>query len=96
MSKIEMATFTYPQCEWTIKTPFGAEDNADHIKLHIEKHHNNKTTKARITKTELIKLQKKQHQRDYKQLNMFLQDFFFSSISFYLFLVKLRMGRIVF
>jgi hypothetical protein len=58
MSKVEMATFICPQCGWTIKTPFGAPDNAEHIKLHIEKHHNNKTTRARITKSELIKLQK--------------------------------------
>jgi hypothetical protein len=59
MSKAEMVTFNCPQCGWTIKTPFGAEDNANHIKLHVEKHHNTNTTKARISKTELIKLQRK-------------------------------------
>jgi len=59
MSKVELVTFTYPECGWTIKTPFGAEDIAEHTKLHVEKHHKNKTTKARITKSELLKLQKR-------------------------------------
>jgi hypothetical protein len=43
MSKTEMATYTCPQCGWTITTPFGAEDNADQTYLHIEKHHPKKT-----------------------------------------------------
>ena len=58
MSKVEPTSFTCPKCEWTIKTPFGKEDLADHIALHNEKHHK-ATTKARISKQELIKLQKK-------------------------------------
>ena len=45
-------------CEWTITTPFGKEDLTDYIALHNAKHHN-KTTRARISKTDLLKLQKK-------------------------------------
>lgn len=58
MSRVEPTSFKCPECEWTIKTPFGKEDLADHITLHNEKHHN-KTLRARISKSELIKLQKK-------------------------------------
>jgi hypothetical protein len=58
MSRVEMANFKCPECEWTITTPFGKEDLADHIALHNAKHHN-KTTRARISKTELLKLQRK-------------------------------------
>ena len=57
MSKVEFASFTCPVCGFSIKTPFGAEDAAEHIKLHAEKHHNDKVTRARISKSELIKLQ---------------------------------------
>ncbi|MGD6932821.1 MAG: hypothetical protein ACQCN5_01270 [Candidatus Bathyarchaeia archaeon] len=55
----EMKTFTCPKCGWTIKTPFGDQDNQDHIKLHNIKHHDgsDKVTRARISKTELLKLQ---------------------------------------
>jgi hypothetical protein len=59
MSKATTETFTCPECGWTIKTPFGKEDLAEHIKIHVDKHHNDKTAKARISKTELIKLQRK-------------------------------------
>jgi len=61
LSKTETKTFTCPKCGWTIKTPFGDEDNADHIKLHNAKHHSedDKVTRARISKSELIKLQRK-------------------------------------
>ena len=44
MSNPEVASYTCPHCNWTIKTPFGAEDNADHIKLHTEKHHSKPST----------------------------------------------------
>ncbi len=59
MSKVDMISYTCPKCGWTIKTPFGAEDAAEHTKLHTDKHHSDKTAKARITKSELIKLQRK-------------------------------------
>jgi hypothetical protein len=58
MSLIEIASFKCPQCEWTITTPFAKEDLEEHIILHNEKHHD-KTARARISKTELIKLQRK-------------------------------------
>ena len=44
MSKPEMTSYTCPQCNWMIKTPFGAEDNTDQIKLHAEKHHSKPST----------------------------------------------------
>ena len=44
MSKPEVASYICPQCNWTIKTPFGAEDKADQIKLHTEKHHSKPST----------------------------------------------------
>jgi hypothetical protein len=53
------ALFTCPECGFTVKTPFGAEDAAEHVKLHIDKHHNEKVARARISKSELIKLQKR-------------------------------------
>lgn len=58
MNLNEPKTFTCPKCGWTVKTPFNEEDNADHIKLHNAKHHieAEKTAKARITKSDLIKL----------------------------------------
>jgi hypothetical protein len=59
MSKVEMASFICPECGWTVKTPFGEKDAADHISLHVDKHHNDKVARARITKSELIKLQKR-------------------------------------
>ncbi len=58
VGKIEMKTFTCQQCGWTVKTPFGDEDIAEHTRLHIEKHHSNSAARvSRITKSELIKLQ---------------------------------------
>ena len=59
MSKPETASFTCPECGWTLKTPFGKEDAAQHVALHIDKHHNTAVLRARITKSELIKLQKR-------------------------------------
>jgi hypothetical protein len=61
MSKTITSTFTCPKCGWTIKTPYGEEDNQDHIKLHNAKHHeeNDSVLRARISKSELIKLQRK-------------------------------------
>lgn len=59
MSKVEPVTFTCPECGWIIKTPFGAEDAAEHTKLHIEKHHNesckSKNIKNTVDKTPKIK-----------------------------------------
>jgi hypothetical protein len=49
-------SFTCPVCGFTVKTPFGAEDAAEHVRLHAEKHHNEKVTRAKISKSELIKL----------------------------------------
>jgi hypothetical protein len=57
MSRTQNASFTCPICGFSIKTPFGAEDAAEHIKLHADKHHNDRVTRAKISKTELIKLQ---------------------------------------
>ena len=59
MSKVEMKTFTCPKCGWTMKTPFGDADIAEHSKLHIAKYHGDMVTRARVSKAELIKLQKK-------------------------------------
>ncbi|MGD6811092.1 MAG: hypothetical protein ACQCN3_15470 [Candidatus Bathyarchaeia archaeon] len=55
----EMKTFTCLKCGWTIKTPFGDQDNEDHIKLHNAKHHDasNMVARAKISKQELIRLQ---------------------------------------
>ena len=38
------ASFTCPVCGFSVKTPFGAEDAAEHVKLHAERHHNDKST----------------------------------------------------
>ena len=57
MSKAQNASFTCPVCGFSIKTPFGVEDAAEHIKLHADKHHNDRVIRARISKSELIKLQ---------------------------------------
>jgi hypothetical protein len=60
LSKTEQKTFICPKCGWTVKTPFGEDDNTDHIKLHNTKHHDDdKVLRAKISKSELIKLQKK-------------------------------------
>jgi hypothetical protein len=56
LSKPQNISFTCPIRGFTVKTPFGAEDAASHIKLHSEKHHNEPVLRARISKTELIKL----------------------------------------
>jgi hypothetical protein len=57
MSRPGTATFTCPECGWTVKTPFGKEDAAQHVALHVDKHHNTAVLRARITKSELIKRQ---------------------------------------
>ena len=50
--------FKCPGCDFTVITPFGAEDAAAHMKLHAERNHNNdKVLRARISKTELLRLQ---------------------------------------
>ncbi len=59
MIKPEITSFTCPECGWMINTPFGKEDAAQHLALHIDKHHNNAVLRARISKSELIKLQKR-------------------------------------
>ena len=56
MSRKENSSFTCPICGFSIKTPFGTEDAAEHVKLHADKHHNDKVARARISKTELIRL----------------------------------------
>jgi hypothetical protein len=57
MSNPKSASYTCPICGFSIKTPFGAEDAAEHVKLHAERHHSDKVARARISKSELIKLQ---------------------------------------
>jgi hypothetical protein len=57
MSRMQNASFACPICGFSIKTPFGMEDAAEHIRLHADKHHNDKVARARISKAELIKLQ---------------------------------------
>ncbi len=56
MIKAENASYTCPICGFSVKTPFGKEDAAEHVKLHADKHHNDKVTRARISKSELIRL----------------------------------------
>lgn len=50
------ASFTCPVCGFSVQTPFGQEDAAEHVKLHVDKHHSDKVARARISKTQLIKL----------------------------------------
>jgi hypothetical protein len=57
MSNVEFASFTCPICGWTVKSPFGKEDLEDHKTLHNAKHHD-KAVRARISKSELIRLGK--------------------------------------
>ncbi|MGD6853122.1 MAG: hypothetical protein ACQCN6_13770 [Candidatus Bathyarchaeia archaeon] len=57
MSRAEFAIFTCPVCGFSLKTPFGKEDLDELVELHNAKHHG-KVTRARISKSELIKLQK--------------------------------------
>jgi hypothetical protein len=56
-SKTETVSFICPICKFSVNTPFGKEDAAEHIKLHTDKHHNDKVTRARISKTNLLRLQ---------------------------------------
>ena len=58
MSRESMTTFTCPECGWTIKTPFGRQDIEEHTTIHMQKHHR-KTLRARISKNDLLKLQRK-------------------------------------
>jgi hypothetical protein len=39
MSKGKMKMFTCPGCGWTVKTPFGENDIAEHATLHAKNHH---------------------------------------------------------
>jgi len=39
MSKGKMKMFTCPGCGWTVKTPFGENDIAEHAMLHSKNHH---------------------------------------------------------
>jgi hypothetical protein len=57
VNKNQNVSFVCPICSFTVKTPFGPDDAATHIKLHAEKHHNEPVLRAKISKTELIKLQ---------------------------------------
>jgi hypothetical protein len=45
MGEVKPITFTCPECGWTIKMPFNAEDLAKHAKTH-----NDKTTREYIRK----------------------------------------------
>jgi hypothetical protein len=56
MSSVEQNSFKCPICGWNIQSPFGKEDLTDHIELHNAKHHG-KTLRARISKTDLLRLQ---------------------------------------
>jgi hypothetical protein len=51
------AVFTCPICGWMVKSPFGKEDIDEHAAAHNAKHHN-KSVRAKISKTELIRLGK--------------------------------------
>jgi hypothetical protein len=51
------ASFTCPICGWTVKSPFGKEDVDEHVVAHNAKHHG-KTPRARISKSDLIRLNK--------------------------------------
>jgi hypothetical protein len=53
MSKPELKDFTCPVCGWVKKAPFTEQDIIEHLK----KHPDDKTLRARITKSQLIKLQ---------------------------------------
>jgi predicted small metal-binding protein len=39
MTKGQMKTFTCPACGWTVKSPWGENDVADHANLHSKNHH---------------------------------------------------------
>lgn len=39
MSKGKMKMFTCPACGWTVKTPFGENDIAEHSMMHAKSHH---------------------------------------------------------
>ncbi|MGA2767218.1 MAG: hypothetical protein ABSF24_02740 [Candidatus Bathyarchaeia archaeon] len=39
MSKGKMKMMTCPACGWTVKTPFGENDIAEHSMLHAKNHH---------------------------------------------------------
>jgi hypothetical protein len=52
--RAEKKDFTCPACGFVIKAPFTKEDVMKHIE---EKHANDQTLRARISKTQLIKLQ---------------------------------------
>jgi hypothetical protein len=56
--KIVAASFTCPVCGWMVKSPFGQEDVDEFVATHNAKHHE-KTLRAKISKSELIKLQRK-------------------------------------
>jgi hypothetical protein len=45
-------------CGFAVKTPFGKEDLDELVALHNAKHHD-ATLRAKISKTELLKLQRK-------------------------------------
>lgn len=56
--KIIPASFTCPICGWMVKSPFGQEDVDEHAAAHNAKHHD-RTLRAKISKTDLLKLQRK-------------------------------------
>jgi hypothetical protein len=58
VSKAEFVSFSCTVCGFSVKTPFGKEDLDELVALHNARHHD-KVARARISKSELIKLQKK-------------------------------------
>ena len=54
MFKPQNRDFTCPACGYVIKAPFTKEEILKHLE---EKHANDPTLRARISKTQLIKLQ---------------------------------------
>ena len=39
MTKGQMKSFTCPACGWSVKSPWGENDIADHANLHSKNHH---------------------------------------------------------
>ena len=52
MTKGQMKTFTCPACGWTVKSPWGENDVADHANLHSKNHH----PEIKMSKDELNKM----------------------------------------
>jgi hypothetical protein len=57
VSEAKAASFTCAICGWMVKSPFGQQDVDEHAAAHNTKHHG-KTVRARMSKSELIRLGK--------------------------------------